>query len=73
MRELQNIVKRAYYVSEAEIIDESHLPEGMRISRHDGGAALPQHGMKSLRDREREDIVQALQACGGNAVSAANF
>ncbi|CAM4215076.1 MAG: sigma-54-dependent Fis family transcriptional regulator [Paenibacillus macerans] len=73
VRELQNIVKRAYYVSEAEIIDESHLPEGMRISRHDGGAALPQHGMKSLRDREREDIVQALQACGGNAVSAAKL
>lgn len=72
-RELQNIVKRAFYVSESEIIDESHLPYGMRASRGEGGAAAGRHGMTSFRDMEREGIEQALQACDGNAVLAAKL
>jgi len=65
IRELQNVVERAAILCQADRIEPAHL--NLSAPSHIAAADEP----RTLRDLEREAIVQALAACGGNRREAA--
>jgi two-component system response regulator HydG len=68
IRELENAIERACAVALGSLIDLSDLPESVR---HYPPSTTPGHLAKPLRDVEREHILAALRATGGNKARAA--
>ncbi len=66
LRELENVIERAFNIIDGNIIHKEHLPLYMQNSRrlkgkhHKGGLS------KLVEDIEREAILDALEACAGN-------
>ncbi|KAF1085709.1 Transcriptional regulatory protein ZraR [Sporotomaculum syntrophicum] len=66
LRELENVIERAFNIIDGDIIRKEHLPLYMQNSRrlkgkrHKGGLS------KLVEDIEREAILDALEACAGN-------
>ncbi|MBI1849814.1 MAG: sigma 54-interacting transcriptional regulator [Planctomycetes bacterium] len=67
VRELRREIERAWTLAE-EAIGPEHLSDSLR-AQSAAGAASP--SPKALHELEREAIVRALSACGGNKVAAA--
>ena len=65
IRELQNVVERAAILCQADRIEPAHL--NLSAPSHIAAADEP----RTLRDLEREAILAALAACGGNRREAA--
>jgi two-component system, NtrC family, response regulator AtoC len=83
VRELRNAVERACVLQETGVILPEHLPDRVREARKPALAALPgvapaapADGAVDVREHiagiEREAIVAALEACGGNQTHAAS-
>ena len=83
IRELRNVVERAFVLSAGEPVTPEHLPfdvpsRPMPTAPPAAGAAPPSAAPGSLRPLkedvgalERQRILEALQACGGNQTKAA--
>jgi DNA-binding NtrC family response regulator len=69
VRELRNLVRTGEAVAPGKCIDAVHLRAGQ--AQDGGGERQPGEGCRRLRDLEREAILEALQACGGNRSRAA--
>lgn len=65
VRELKNIIQRAYYVTEGEIIRNVSLPVSNAAKQHKENMTL------NLKDIERDSIVQALCFNNRNVLKAA--
>ncbi|TYO97355.1 sigma 54-interacting transcriptional regulator [Desulfallas thermosapovorans] len=71
VRELENVIERAFNVIDGNMIRKEHLPmylhnsQKYKVISREGGLA------KLVEDIEREAIVDALEACGGNKNRAA--
>lgn len=65
VRELKNIIQRAYYMSEGEVIRDGALPDNS--SSKQAKAAVP----LNLKDIERDSIVRALHFNNRNVLKAA--
>ncbi|GBF35710.1 zinc sigma-54-dependent two-component system response regulator [Desulfocucumis palustris] len=70
VRELENVVERAFNMLEGDTIQKEHLPLYLqRAQKHKG---LGRSGLHHLVEEiEREAIIDALEACGGNKNQAA--
>jgi len=64
VRELENAIERAIVLQEGDIVRVGDLPEKMMEE-------APKQVFGSLREKEREAIVSALEETGGNASKAA--
>jgi len=72
VRELENVIERAFNLLDGQVIEMEDLPLYLRQygnRKPSGGATLP----RLLEQVEREALVQALAACGGNKVKAAGL
>lgn len=77
IRELRNVLERAFILCDGEVIEVEHLPPELvspPVSRREepSGFRLPAQGI-SLSALERDLIVQALERSGGNQVRAAKL
>ncbi|WP_099190005.1 sigma-54-dependent Fis family transcriptional regulator [Tepidibacter mesophilus] len=74
LRELQNVIQRAYYISDSECIDSSLLPEYMSNTiNNDTYFTTKCKGdleIKTLKQMEKELIIEALKRCNGNVIKA---
>jgi DNA-binding NtrC family response regulator len=70
VRELIHVIQRAAVLSGGEVIDSNHLPESLRAT-----PSLPTEPATTLKEAvaqlERQMIVRALEAAGGNRSEAA--
>ena len=79
VRELENVVQRAVVLSRGETIFPEHLPAKIQaldageeaVPVEPRGTAKPGGGPKTMREVEREAIVDALAKTGGNRTHAA--
>ncbi len=72
IREMENVIERAFNLLDGQVIEVEDLPLYLRQygnKRTPGGAALP----RLLEQVEREALLEALAACGGNKVKAAGL
>ena len=70
VRELENVIERANALDAGDIILPEHLPSGMS----DGAEERPDSSpVPTLADAERQAVVQALAAAGGNKSKAAHY
>ncbi|NTW72161.1 MAG: sigma 54-interacting transcriptional regulator [Eubacteriaceae bacterium] len=67
VRELKNIIQRAYYLSVRDIIDNAQLPNASQSKI----SLAEDTGSESLKDMEKNSIEHALHLNKGNAVKAA--
>ncbi|MGB4439088.1 MAG: sigma 54-interacting transcriptional regulator [Sedimentibacter sp.] len=68
VRELRNIIQRAYYMSDKELINNVVFPKGNEEIKEDSEKASCTF---NLRDIEKDSIEQALSANKGNVLKAA--
>jgi len=66
LRELENIIERAFNIIEGDVIRKEHLPLYMHNNQKLKGRS--RHGglAKLVEEIEREAIIEALEACAGN-------
>jgi len=69
VRELENVIERAVVVCDGFVIQERHLPDGVRSAAQ--SAAAPLTLADAVATLERSLIEGALQKAGGNATRAA--
>ncbi len=70
VRELQNIVARAYYYSEDDVIGLGDLPEKMEL-REAAPIFQIDAGIRPLKEIEKEAIIASIMDAGGNILEAA--
>jgi len=72
IRELKNVCERCAVLASGPVIEVEELPLEIRLGREpdEGGDAAP---VKTLREMEREMVVRALDATGGNRTKAAQL
>ncbi|MFH0953849.1 MAG: sigma-54 dependent transcriptional regulator [Verrucomicrobiota bacterium] len=70
VRELRNVMERMVVLSRGDKLTVRDIPAGVRDSAQHRGAALPRGGV-SLEEAEKQLILNALQAHGGNRTQAA--
>lgn len=66
LRELENVIERAFNIIDGDIIRKEHLPLYMQNSRRLKGKSHKGGLSKLVEDIEREAILEALEACAGN-------
>jgi len=76
VRELENVVQRAVVLARGETIFPEHLPAKIQALDEAGAgeaeaAAVDRGGARTMREVEREAIIQALKETGGNRTHAA--
>ncbi|MDD5557429.1 MAG: sigma 54-interacting transcriptional regulator [bacterium] len=69
VRELENIIERAFVLCGGEVITPAHLPEGLAAARR--GARPARAPARSLRDLEASFILDALERNGWNRLATA--
>ncbi|MES2354874.1 MAG: sigma-54 dependent transcriptional regulator [Pseudomonadota bacterium] len=72
VRELKNVVHRAFIMAEGNIIESSCLPEYLEIPRADTGPTVSVRVGSRLSDAERKIILATLDQCGGVRAVAAD-
>ncbi len=73
VRELENIIERAYYLSEETLITKEHLPDDI-LNRSIEVEQITLDGNNlSIKDQEREIIIRALIKTRGHAIEASNI
>ena len=73
VRELENVIERAYALDAGEIILPEHLPAEMIGALEPAQARSDDSPVPTLAEAERQAIVQALAAAGGNKSKAADY
>ena len=66
LRELENVIERAFNIIDGDIIHKEHLPLYMQNCRRLKGKSYKGGLSKLVEDIEREAILDALEACAGN-------
>lgn len=72
VRELENIVERAYYLSETELITEDHLPEEILNTKFTSRVEPIDNRVLSINEAEKKAIINALIVNRGHAIKASN-
>ncbi|MHC4960114.1 MAG: sigma 54-interacting transcriptional regulator [Planctomycetota bacterium] len=70
VRELKNICDRCAVLAEGDVIEADMLPLELRLG---GQPALETGEVKTLKEMEREMVIRALEATGGNRTKAAKL
>ena len=75
VRELRNVIERALVVSSSDVLDVDDLPQDKMRSAFSSTPALQFHATaaRELAATERQQILEALEACGGNQTNAAKL
>ncbi len=73
VRELENVIERAYALDAGDVILPEHLPAELAGSAPVEPARTDDSPVPSLAEAERQAIVQALAAAGGNKSLAADY
>ncbi|CAH2214986.1 sigma-54-dependent Fis family transcriptional regulator [Tepidibacter aestuarii] len=77
LRELQNVIQRAYYISDSECIDASLLLEHIQEDIDDNKCFISDSKddleIKPLKQMEKELITKALKHCNGNVIKASKL
>ena len=71
VRELENVIERALVLGHETVIGPDDLPEALR--GRPAGVAPPAPGVRPMVEIEREHILRAMQASGGNKSVAARL
>ncbi len=66
LRELENVIERAFNIIDGDIIHKEHLPLYMQNNHKLKGKSRKGGLSKLVEDIEREAIIDALEACAGN-------
>ncbi len=66
LRELENVIERAFNIIDGDIIQKEHLPLYMLNNQRFKGKSCKGGLSKLIEDIEREAIIDALEACAGN-------
>jgi len=61
VRELEHLVERSVLLSNGRVVEHVYLPS----SRNDGESLLPDNGIKTIDQVEREHIISVLKRCNG--------
>ena len=76
VRELENVMERAVVLSQGPAIEKNHLPAD--LFKHPAAAVtgqgkpqVPGRASSSLKDEEKQIILNMIQSCGGNKSQAA--
>ncbi len=69
IRELQNVVERAYVLADGRFIDETHLPECKNVGSKK--SIFNEHEQISLHELEKRYIVSTLKSLKGNKTKSA--
>lgn len=72
-RELENVLERALYMAEGNIIRPEHLPANLLTNQLANPSQTVRPLKEAVRELERELIVKALKACDNNRQSAAQL
>ena len=70
VRELRNLCERCSVLAQGEVIESADLPLEVRIGHPSGGEP---GSVRTLKEMEREMVVRALEATGGNRTKAAKL
>ena len=70
VRELKNVCDRCGVLADGDVIDADALPLEVRLG---GQPALATGEVKTLKEMEREMVIRALEATGGNRTKAAKL
>jgi len=70
VRELENVIERAYYLCQEDIITEKYLPD--EVFYHESAATKETQSYQhiSIRDAERQAVINALIKTNGNVIKA---
>jgi len=71
IRELQNVIERAFAISDDTVIAEKDLPSNIRIPS--SAEALMGAEPRTLEELERQKIVESLRKANGKKIEAARF
>ena len=74
VRELLNAIEYAVVLCPGGEIAAEHLPPRLIAPQHSPAACLPgslEQGLKGHQERQRQELLEALRACGGNQSQAA--
>lgn len=74
VRELRHVLERALAFVEGSVIELEHLPDAVTAGAAQAtGPGTPTDVRSSVKDFERERILEALEKCGGNRTKAAEL
>lgn len=76
VRELKNVLERAIILSPSGVIKPDHLPQelhGLNKTERNGNPSGEETQIGTLREAEKEVIVEALKTCKGNRTQAARL
>lgn len=80
VRELENVIERAVNFAKEGIIEEKHLPPALKhyfkpagLETGSGSHLGPEYYRRQVNETEKEAIITALQATGGNKKKAAEL
>jgi len=71
--ELKNILERALYLADGNIIGPEHLPANLKENNEDKPISRVRPLKEAVRDLEKQLIIEALRVTGNNKLSAANL
>ncbi|MBD3337176.1 MAG: response regulator [Candidatus Eisenbacteria bacterium] len=73
VRELENVIESSFAVGVERQIQLEHLPDAIRRPASEAAAASEEPRVQALADAERDAVVRALEAAGGNKSQAAEI
>ncbi|WP_039656937.1 sigma-54-dependent Fis family transcriptional regulator [Clostridium tyrobutyricum] len=71
IRELENVIQRAYYLSQDGVITESSLPEYIKKNSKD--TEYVEEGIPTFEKAEKDLIIKALKQCNGNVMDTSKM
>ncbi len=75
VRELKSALEYAFVIAETGLIEPGHLPESFHVDRAQGHPipSSPEHSADAEASDEKQALIDALQASGGNKSAAAKI
>jgi transcriptional regulator with PAS, ATPase and Fis domain len=75
VRELKSALEYAFVIAETGLIEPGHLPESFHVDRAQGYPmpSSPEHSADADTSDEKQALIDALQASGGNKSAAAKI
>ncbi|MEJ2155728.1 MAG: sigma 54-interacting transcriptional regulator [Desulfobacteraceae bacterium] len=75
VRELKSALEYAFVIAETGMIEPGHLPESFQVDRVAGPSmsSIPEHSVNAETSDEKQALIDALQAAGGNKSAAAKI
>lgn len=72
VRQLRNVIERIVVMSKKEILDLNDLPDEFRILNTEVND-IEYNGIKTIKELEKEAVIEALRKCKGNKSKAAKI